>query len=176
MIRGIHFQSREREITNGYQFHANGNDLSMYNQIEELSTSHNCILPYWVILHGVTFYASRRPHTIPHIRPHITIMKGLNPSVIRTPCILLLDQRSGRFTGPGKFPFRNVSIPRRANKDWVLRVPTAIPYRRAMVLQSRHLSTAHLHDIITTQMKTALSKDHANLDQDLATLYFGNGF
>lgn len=56
----------------------------------------------------------------------------------------LLSWRGWCITTPSKFPFHNISIPRRANKRSMEGVPTTISHRWFMVLQCCNLSSTHL--------------------------------
>lgn len=53
-------------------------------------------------------------------------------------------QGNWRFITPWKLPFRNDTIPWRADERWVEWVPTTISNRFVMVHKSSHLSSSHL--------------------------------
>lgn len=54
-----------------------------------------------------------------------------------------------------KFPFDNISIPRRTHEHRIMWVPTAVSYSRAMVLQHRNLGPGYLRRF-TIETKASL--------------------
>lgn len=76
---------------------------------------------------------------------HITIACPHNKwsSINTSPSISLERSLPARvvrcFTSPGKLPFDNIPIPRGANKHWMVRVPTTVPYRWFMMLECSNL-------------------------------------